>query len=107
MTRCHNQRTRSRAHDRTTRGRSFRHGLCDGAHREGQVFTMLNADPVISVVIPTFGRPEHLADTLASVAAQTYRNIECIVVDDCSDPPVEIAPVPGLDVKLHRHARNL
>ena len=68
---------------------------------------MLKPRPLVSVVIPTFGRPKYLADTLASIAAQTYNNIECIVVDDCSDPPVEIPAHVGLEVHLLRHARNL
>ena len=71
------------------------------------VGSMLKPRPLVSVVIPTFGRPKYLADTLASIATQTYENIECIVVDDHSDPPVEIPAHAGLDVQLLRHARNL
>jgi glycosyltransferase involved in cell wall biosynthesis len=83
------------------------HVVC--RERPGRVrcFAVLSERPLISVVIPTFGRPQHLAETLASVAAQTYRNIECIVVDDCSNPPVELPPTLGIDVQLYRHARNL
>jgi glycosyltransferase involved in cell wall biosynthesis len=41
------------------------------------------------VVVPTRNRPHRLNGALASVLSQTHRNIEVIVVDDASDPPVE------------------
>lgn len=46
-------------------------------------------DPLVSVVIPTYGRPETLLEALDSVAAQTYDSIEVVVVDDHSPEPVE------------------
>lgn len=39
------------------------------------------AFPLVSVVIPTIGRPE-LADTLASLDAQSFRDFETVIVDD-------------------------
>lgn len=41
-------------------------------------------NPLVSVVIPTFNRKELLFRALGSVAQQTYRPLEVIVVDDCS-----------------------
>jgi glycosyltransferase involved in cell wall biosynthesis len=35
---------------------------------------------LVSVVIPTYGRPEFLLDAVCSVADQTYASIELIVV---------------------------
>jgi glycosyltransferase involved in cell wall biosynthesis len=46
--------------------------------------------PLFSVIIPTYGRPGLLADAVASVLAQTVREVECIVVDDASPEPVQI-----------------
>lgn len=40
--------------------------------------------PLVSVVIPTWNRCDLLADCLASLAAQTYRALEIVVVDDGS-----------------------
>src|SRR3981081_1852732 len=40
--------------------------------------------PLVSVLIPAFNAEETVADTLRSVRAQSYRNLEIIVVDDGS-----------------------
>lgn len=42
----------------------------------------MRSEPLISVVIPTVGRGGLLADALSSVRAQSYENIEIIVVSD-------------------------
>ena len=44
---------------------------------------------LISVVIPTYNRRDKLPACIASVLAQTYRNIEVIVVDDASTDGTE------------------
>jgi len=38
----------------------------------------------VSVVIPTYNRFKYLLNTIQSVKEQTYKNIEIIVVNDCS-----------------------
>ena len=50
---------------------------------------MSRADPLVSVVIPTYGRSETLVEAVRSVIDQTYDNIELLVVDDGSPVPVE------------------
>ena len=40
--------------------------------------------PVISIVIPTYNTIDYIDECLESVAKQTIRDIEIIVVDDCS-----------------------
>jgi len=42
---------------------------------------MSDYGPLISVVIPTYGDDQFLPDALSTVAHQTYRNIEVIIVD--------------------------
>lgn len=41
-------------------------------------------DSIVSIIIPTYNRAHHIGETLDSIIAQTYRNWECIVVDDGS-----------------------
>lgn len=46
------------------------------------------SDPLVSVVIPTYRRPENLKRCIWSVLNQTYANVEVYVVDD-NDPDTE------------------
>lgn len=49
------------------------------------------AQPCVSVIVPTYSRPAALRQCLAALAAQDYpqERFEVIVVDDGSDPPVD------------------
>jgi glycosyltransferase involved in cell wall biosynthesis len=44
----------------------------------------LQHNPKVSVVIPTFNRFKYLLNAINSVKQQTYKNIEIIIVNDCS-----------------------
>lgn len=48
-------------------------------------------EPLVSVVIPVYNRPEALHRALDSVVKQSYSNLEILVVDDGSE--IEIYPV--------------
>ena len=43
------------------------------------------AQPIVSIIIPTYNRAHLIGETLDSVLAQTYTHWECIVVDDGSN----------------------
>ena len=45
---------------------------------------MTSLAPFVSVIITTYNRKELVSRAAVSVLTQTYENIECIVVDDCS-----------------------
>ena len=66
--------------------------------------------PLVSVVGPTYDRPETLRRAVRSVAGQTYDPIELIVVDDCSPTPVSETlsePDPELaEFTIVRHEEN-
>lgn len=63
--------------------------------------TLAAERPLISVVIPTLNRPHLLPRALASVFAQTYPNIEVIVVIDGPDRASEAALREIGDERLH------
>ena len=48
---------------------------------------MASKNPLVSVGIPTYNRPESLRRTLESITGQTYKNLEIIVSDNCSPAP--------------------
>ena len=51
---------------------------------------LINTDPLVSVIIPVYNHARYIGDALASVFAQSYENIEVVVVDDGStDESVE------------------
>ena len=52
---------------------------------------MLNKQPLVSVVCPTYNSARYLRETLGSVFSQTYRNWEVVIADDgSSDETIEI-----------------
>jgi glycosyltransferase involved in cell wall biosynthesis len=51
---------------------------------ENSVSAATPPDPLVSVVIPAFNASRTLVETLSSVSAQTYSNLEILVVDDGS-----------------------
>lgn len=70
--------------------------------------------PRVSVCMATHDRPETLAMAIASVEAQTYPDIELVLVDDCSTRPEARAYLDALEPRfaergwtLLRNAENL
>jgi glycosyltransferase involved in cell wall biosynthesis len=57
--------------------------------------------PLVSVVIPTYGRAENLPNAVDSVVEQTYEPIELLVVDDGSPTPVMESGIECDVEKLH------
>lgn len=58
--------------------------------------------PIVSVVIPTFGRPDLVVRAVTSALAQTARDIEVIVVVDGEDPETAAA-LEGLQDERFRY----
>ena len=45
---------------------------------------MINCQPLVSVVIPSYNHEKYIKETIESVVKQTYKNIELFVIDDGS-----------------------
>ncbi len=67
---------------------------------------------LVTVGIPTYNRPEGLRQTLGCITSQTYRDLQIIVSDNCSEDPQsqrvaeEFARV-DTRVRYHRQPQNL
>jgi glycosyltransferase involved in cell wall biosynthesis len=59
---------------------------------------MTDESPRLSVVIPTRNRYDEVGGAVESGLGQSLPGVEVIVVDDASDPPVELSPHPRLRV---------
>lgn len=69
-----------------------------------------NHQPLVNILIPTYNRANYLRETIQSVLAQTYQNMEVLVFDDASpDNTSEVVAEFGHDPRVVyvRHAQNL
>jgi len=58
---------------------------------EENSFQVTEGNPLVSIIVITYNSSKYVLETLESAKAQTYKNIELIVSDDCStDNTVEI-----------------
>lgn len=67
---------------------------------------MQNEHPLVSVVIPTYNRPNLIIRAVESVNNQTYSNIEIIVVDDASEQDIESVLAKFDKVKFIKNNKN-
>lgn len=65
--------------------------------------------PLISVVIPTYNRPDYLRIAIESVIQQTYSNFEILISDDCSEqnPQTIVDNFQDSRIRLRRNSKNL
>lgn len=68
-------------------------------------------NPLVSVVIPAYNRPDTLKIAIDSVLEQTYQNIEIIICDDSTDDRVQEMLISysetSFPIKYHKNERNL
>ncbi len=64
--------------------------------------------PRVSIVIPTYNRAGMLPRAVNSVLAQTFSNLELLIVDDCSadNTPEVVAGFVDPRIRSYRHNRN-
>jgi glycosyltransferase involved in cell wall biosynthesis len=84
---------------------------------QGDAVTIRNDRPLVSVIIPVYNGAEFIAAAVESAAAQTYRNLEILVVDDGStddtlatlhrlaltDPRIRVIAQPNAGVAAARN----
>ncbi len=65
--------------------------------------------PLVSVITPTYNRPEYLKQALASAVNQTYPHIEIIVSDNCSpeNPQAIVESFGDPRIRFYRNETNL
>lgn len=70
-------------------------------------------DIKVSIIIPVYNVSEYIEKCIKSVIAQTYTNIECIIVDDCT-PDESLIKIQELlseyngniDFRIYHHQQN-
>ncbi|RUU82831.1 MAG: glycosyltransferase [Mesorhizobium sp.] len=71
----------------------------DQAHRRGPLIR----GPQVSLVVPAYNAKDYIAETIESLLAQDYPNMDIIVVDDGStDGTSDLVSNYGPKIKLHR-----
>ncbi|GAB3938607.1 glycosyltransferase family 2 protein [Mucilaginibacter myungsuensis] len=72
---------------------------------------MKNQDPLVSIIIPVYNREKLVARAIDSAIGQTYKNVEVVVVDNCStDNTWEVLQRYALQdkrVKVFKNEENL
>lgn len=74
----------------------------------------MNCHPIVSIVIPVYKVEPYIRRCIDSVLSQTYRQIEVILVDDCTpdnsmaiaDRTISLSEVKDMSFKYLRHEQN-
>lgn len=67
------------------------------------------SQPLVSIITPTYNRPNYLKEALSSAIAQTYQNIEIIVSDNCSteNPQALVESFNDSRIRFSRNGTNI
>ncbi len=68
---------------------------------------LVNAQPLVAVIIPTLNRYEYLKDVLSDLELQTFTNFEVIVVDQSDNFDAEFYKSYKLNIRLHQQKEQL
>ncbi len=90
---------------------SGRAGFADKQKWNPEIYHFSENSDLVSVIVSAYNAGRTIATTLKSIMAQTYKNLEIIVVDDCSDDDTGeiVREFAGVDSRVHyiRHRENL
>lgn len=72
-----------------------------------QYLQTIDAAELVTVIIPTFNRPDKLKEAIASVLSQTYENFEIIIVNDAGEDVARVInQFNDSRIKLLEHLTN-
>ena len=57
----------------------------------------MKENPLVSIIIPTYNSSSFIRETLQSIVDQTYKNLECLIIDDGSTDDLKSVLKPFLD----------
>ena len=63
---------------------------------------VIDGDPLVTVIMSTYKPDESFRTAVSSLVAQTWRNLEILVVDDCSPPEFDelLESVTAMDSRI-------
>lgn len=61
---------------------------------------------MFSIIIPSYNRKEYIPDLLKSLEYQTRTDFEVVIIDDCSQEPVEIKQFYSFPINVIRNQEN-
>lgn len=61
---------------------------------------------LVSIIMPSYNTAQYIADSIRSVQAQTYKNWELLIVDDCSSDNSDNVVAPFLSDARIRYLKN-
>lgn len=61
---------------------------------------------LVSIIMPSYNTAQYIADSIRSVQAQTYKNWELLIVDDCSTDGSDDVVAPFLSDARIRYLKN-
>lgn len=83
--------------------------LDTSANVEHALTPLSGVDPKISVCLPTYNRAHYVAETIASILAQTVTDFELIITDNCSSDSTQTVVAAFRDPRIRcvRHDRTM
>jgi glycosyltransferase involved in cell wall biosynthesis len=68
----------------------------------------MESPDLVSIIVPVYNRAHLIARSVGSLCVQSHRNLEILIVDDCSSDDIEgaVAAIGDPRVRLVRRAKN-